>query len=134
MSDLCVRCKARSPRVGLRCCAVCAARSKENATRRRRERRAQGLCYRCARPSPGRVLCEACRAKVKRDTLKRDERKELAGECHDCPKPRTRGIFCEVCYAKSAARAPTPKRVLCCAECGEPRHNARTCPQARRAA
>lgn len=121
----CIRCHSKDAYTmnGRARCAVCAEKEREyNRTRdkteylarkakRQREknaqRREQGLCISCGKPTQGHSLCNACLAKDRRrrESLKIDRGKMprvlYDGVCYRCrKKPSTDGFnTCEECRA-----------------------------------
>jgi hypothetical protein len=99
-----------------------------NKTRRKEkyeQRKQNGLCVRCGKPSETKqIFCNTCRdRKHATDKNLRNKRKEK-GLCPDCKKYTENGVRCDRCKKTSNMRqkALTKKRKQegCCDDCGKP--------------
>ena len=112
-------------------CEACRENRRAAKRARRLERRAAGLCVRCAAPSDGKELCGPCAAEKARRSKRGSEARREAdrlryrdrrsrGECTSCGKPSGGAAECDSCREAARKRYGARRALGVCVRCQAP--------------
>ena len=112
-------------------CEPCRENRRQARKARRLERKAAGLCVRCAAPSDGKELCRPCAAEKGRRSKRSSEARREAdrqryrnrrsrSECTSCGKPSGGAAECPSCREAARNRYSARRAAGVCVRCQAP--------------